>query len=532
MPSLEKLSDLVFAGDTGKVPGVSVLIARNGEIVYQKGFGYADVGNRVPVTPETKFRIGSITKQFIATAILKMQEEGKLSIEDKLSKYVPSFPRGDEVTIRHLLTHTSGIHSYTSRTGFLKYVTMPITPGALVDTIKSYPYDFNPGDRYVYNNSGYFLLGFIIEKISGMTLAGYLKENLFKPLGMNNTGVHTVKEILDHEAYGYDMENGMVVKAQAWDMTWAGGAGSLYSTTGDLYTWNEAVFNGKVLSAESLKAAFAPVILNNGEKIDYGFGWSLSDYRGTKLISHSGGLQGFLSYIARQPEAKTTVVVLCNSTRPPAGINPTNNALTLAEYVLWDNMAKQSTLTSGIQVDEKILAGYTGRYNYGQGMVLKVTLQGKQLYAQMTGQANFPIYPSSDSEFSWKVVDASIKFVTDETGKVTHAIHHQNGQELNAKKMPEEARISVDPSIFDGYTGKYDGGNNLVIIVTKEEDKLYMQAATMPKYQLIPASATEYFMEEVNARFTFQQDESGKTNMISVNFEGRIIPAKRVTSDK
>ena len=306
-----------------------------------------------------------------------MQEEGKLSVEDKLSKYIPGFPRGDEVTIRHLLTHTSGIHSYTSRPGFLKYVTMPITPAALVDTIKAYPYDFNPGDRYLYNNSGFFLLGYIIEKISGMSLADYLKENLFKPLGMNNTGVYTVTKLLDHEAYGYDMENGKVVKALNWDMTWAGGAGSLYSTAQDLYTWNEAVFNGKILSAESLKAAFTPAVLNSGEKIDYGFGWSLSDFRGSKFISHGGGLHGFLSFIARQPEEKTTVVVLCNSTAPPAGINPTSNSYTLAEYVLWKDMAKQSTIVSDIQVDEKILASYTGRYDYGQGAILKVTLEGK-----------------------------------------------------------------------------------------------------------------------------------------------------------
>jgi CubicO group peptidase (beta-lactamase class C family) len=529
VPSLEKLADPVFAGaQSGVTPGVSVLIARDGQILYQKAFGYADVGNKVPVTPETKFRIGSITKQFIATAILKMQEEGKLSVEDKLSKFIPGFPRGDEVTIRHLLTHTSGIHSYTGRPNFLKYVTMPIAHAALVDTIRAYPYDFNPGDRYLYNNSGFFLLGYIIEKISGLSLADYLNENLFKPLGMNNTGVYTVTKLIDHEAYGYDMENGNIVKALNWDMSWAGGAGSLYSTAQDLYTWNEAVFNGKVLSAESMKAAFTPAVLNSGEKVEYGFGWSLSVFRGSKFISHGGGLHGFLSYIARQPEEKTTVVVLSNSTQPPSGINPTSNAFTLAELVLWKDMAKQSTVTSDVQVDEKILAGYTGRYDYGQGMILKVTLDGKQLYAQMTGQPNFPIFPASNTEFNWKVVDASIQFVTDETGKVTHAIHHQNGQVLEVKKMPEEPRVSVDPSLFDGYAGKYDGGNNLIIVVTKEGDKLYMQGPGLPKYQLIPASATEYFTEEIKARFTFKQDDSGKTNEISVNFDGQIIPAKRV----
>lgn len=533
LPPLDKLADPVFHSlQSGETPGVSVLVARNGQILYQKGFGFADIGNRVPVTPETKFRIGSITKQFIATAILKMQEEGKLSVQDKLSKYVPGFPRGDEVTLHHLLSHTSGIHSYTNRPGFLKYVTLPISSAALVDTIKSYPYDFNPGERYLYNNSGFFLLGFIIEKISGISLADYLEQNLFKPLGMNNTGVYSVNRLLDHEAYGYDMENGKIVKALNWNMDWAGGAGSLYSTVQDLYTWNEAIFNGRVLSAESMKAAFAPVVLNSGEKIEYGYGWSLSDYRGSKFISHGGGLHGFISYITRQPDEKTTVVVLCNSTQPPAGINPTANANSLAEYILWSDMSKQSTITSDVRVDERILAGYTGRYDYGQGMILKVTLVGNQLHAQMTGQPNFPIFPASENEFNWKVVDASIKFVTDETGKVTHAIHHQNGQELKVTKMEEEKEATVDPALFEGFAGKYDGGNGLMIVVTKEGEKLYMQAATMPKYQLHAASATEYFTEEVKARFTFKQDESGKTNELLVVFEGQSISARRVTSDK
>ena len=270
MPSFDRLVDQIFkSAQTGTTSGVSVLVSQNGKIIYEKGFGYADVGNKVPVSGDTKFRIGSITKQFIATCILKLQEQGKLSVEDKLSKYIPGFPRGDEVTIHHLLTHTSGIHSYTSRPTFMKYLTMPISSAALVDTIKAYPYDFNPGDKYQYNNSGFFLLGYILEKFSGKSLAVYLNETLFKPLGMNNTGIYESNPVLDNEAYGYSYNNDTIIKAVNWDMSWAGGAGALYSTAKDLYTWNEAVFNGKVLSDESLKAAFTKTELNNKEKIDF-----------------------------------------------------------------------------------------------------------------------------------------------------------------------------------------------------------------------------------------------------------------------
>ena len=529
MPSFDELVSNTFKSvQTGVTSGVSVLVSKNGEIMYEKGFGYADIGNKVPVTTDTKFRIGSITKQFIASAILKLQEEGKISVTDKLSKFVPDFPRGDEVTIHHLLTHTSGIHSYTNRPNFIKYVTMPITPNELVDTIRKSPYDFNPGDRYLYNNSGFFLLGYIVEKISGKSLGDFLDETFFKPLGMNNTGIYQTNRLLDQEAYGYSLENGKAIKALNWDMSWAGGAGAIYSTVKDLYTWNEAVFNGKVLSEESVKAAFAPAILNNKEKVDYGYGWAFQDFRGYQFIGHGGGLNGFLSYIERQPEKKVNVIVLCNSTPPPDGINPTANAMTIAEYLLWSDMEKQSSFASDMVVDEPTLKSYEGRYDYGQGAVLIVTLEGKQLNAQMTGQPKFPIFPSSKNEFNWKVVEAKVKFVTDENGNVTNVIHYQGGQQIVAKKLMDEIPLKVNPAVFDKYVGKYDLGNSMVVEVSKEGDKLMVQGPNLPKYQLLPASETEYFASEVTIRLTFKTNAEGKVNAVDLNNSGTIITANRM----
>jgi len=530
MPPFNKLVDQIFkSAQTGITSGTSVLVSQDGKIIYEKGFGYADVGNKVPVTPDTKFRIGSITKQFIATAILKLQEEGKLNVQDKLSKSIPGFPRGDEVTIHHLLTHTSGIHSYTNRPYFMKYLTLPITSAALVDTIKAYPYDFNPGDKYQYNNSGFLLLGYILEKLSGKSLAVYLHETLFKPLGMNNTGIYETNPVLENEAYGYSYNNDTIVKATNWDMSWAGGAGALYSTTKDLYTWNEAVFNGKVLSGESLKAAFKPAVLNDKQKTEYGYGWGLPELRGNKLIAHTGGLHGFTSYLERQPDKKVTVVVLCNSIPPPAGINPYTNGLLITEYLLWADMEKQSSFDSDIKIDENTLKSYTGRYNYGGGAVLIVTLEGSQLMAQMTGQPNFPIYPSSNDEFNWKVVEAKIRFVKDESGIVTHAIHNQGGQQLEAKKMKDEIPVNVAPAVFDKLVGKYDMGNSSFFVISRDGDKLILQVPNQPQYQLLPASETEYFMKESSVRVTFKADDTGKADTLILNIDGTEQKGKRVT---
>jgi len=235
------------------------------------------------VTPQTTVRIGSITKQFTASAILKLQEEGKLSVDDKLAKYIPDFPRGDQVTLRELLDHTSGIHDYLDEPDFWNHVTDDTTTEAAIEMIKKYPYDFDPGTKWSYDNSGYLLLGYIVQKVSRQNYGDFLRENFFEPLGMTNTGVYRTNLALPHEALGYSLGTNRFERVN-WpgvddDPSWFGGDGALYSTVEDLYRWNEGIFNGRVLDAASLKAAFTPVKkkvsqLNSGH--GYGFGWFVS----------------------------------------------------------------------------------------------------------------------------------------------------------------------------------------------------------------------------------------------------------------
>jgi len=381
IPGLDNYISNVFKNlQIDEMPGASVLVAHNGEIVYQKGFGYADIEKKIPVTPDTKFKIGSISKQFTAVAILKLQEEGKITTDDKLSKYIPDFPRGNEVTIYQLLTHTSGIHDYNSTPGI--DVTKPVTPQALLDIIKKLPYDSNPGERYLYNNSGYFILAYIVEQLSGKTLSEYLNETIFKPLGMTNSGLYYTDIVLDTEAQGYSMNGEKVTKADFQEMSWAFGVGSMYSTTKDLYKWNEAVFNGKVLSNATLKTVFTQAVLNSGAKVDYGFGWFLITNRGLKFIQHSGGVSGFSSYLERQPENNLTVCVLLNSLPSPEGIQPVLNGQAISGFILQDKIKKQNIAGDAV-VSETILKKYVGRYNYGQAMAIGITLKDKQLIGQM-----------------------------------------------------------------------------------------------------------------------------------------------------
>ncbi len=452
VPAPEKLVDGLYSKVNEKAnPGIALLVARDGKIIYEKGFGYADIQKKVKITPETKFRIGSITKQFIASAILKLQEEGKISVKDKLSKFFPDFPRGNEVTIHHLLTHTSGIHSFTNNPNFLVDVLKPVTNEQLLNYFKNDRYDFNPGEQYMYNNSGYFLLGYIIEKITGDSYGNFLKKNFFDPLQMTNTGVHKPKIQLTNEAYGYQSENETYRRALDWNMDWAGGAGSLYSTVGDLYKWNEAVFSDKVLKRESLKAAFTPVLLNDGKEpagTKYGYGWALSEYRNIPSIGHSGGLHGFISQLLRLPEENITVVMLTNVLPPQVELDP----MKIAELYIWKDMAKQTSFKQSAIV-EKDLDKYTGRYDFTNGAVMLISKENDGLYAQLSGQPKFPIFPSAPGKYFWKVVDAKIEFVSDAAGKVTHGKFEQGSAKIDVQKMKDLTFVQPDTTQFALYKG-------------------------------------------------------------------------------
>lgn len=439
-PSLSEVINNALSpfNNTDSVSGIALLIAKDGKIIYKNGFGFANLYTKTRVTTETKFRIGSVSKQFTAAAILRLQEQGKINVNDKLSMYLPDFPRGNEITIHHLLTHTSGIHSYTDRNDFIEKLDKPIDEADLIKKIESDTFEFNPGDQFKYCNSGYYILGYIVSKVSGKSLSEYLNDEFFKPLGMKNTGTYDNRKRPDHEAIGYQYNNNKILPSSDWDMTWAGGAGALYSTVEDLYLWNEALFNSKVLNQNSLKMAFTPVVLNNGKQAEpmiYGYGWMLPEFRGVKYIAHGGGLDGFLSFLMRQPDEKITIVVLTNATPPYMDFEPQGLSFRISEYMLWPKMNPQSVFITDTTMTAEHMKVYTGKYDYGMGMILTVTADGNHLMAQMSGQQSFEIYYMGNDEFYWKVVEARIRFLKDEKGIINGATHFQGGLQLNVKKL-------------------------------------------------------------------------------------------------
>jgi len=511
---LAKAEALLAAAEA--LPGLSVLVARDGKVLFQQSIGFADFDKRIRATPATKFRIGSVTKQFTAAAILKLIEDGELQLEDTLDRFLPDFPRGDEVTIHHLLSHTSGIPSYTDAPEFMRTVTEPTTEEDLIASFAGQDFLFEPGSEFRYNNSGYFLLGHLVRKITGQPLAEYWQEHFFTPLGMNDTSVHDPAAGLTNEAKGYSFQDGKATPALDWNMTRAGGAGAIVSTVQDLFRWNEAVFGGKVIGEDSLTRALT-VSEQSQDSMRYGYGWTINEDRGLREVSHNGGLQGFLSHLAWYPDQRLTIAVLHNASPPVPAMTPGAVAKRLAEIFLADDMAPTPDRQVDTTVDPAIYDRYVGRYDYGSA-VMTVSRQGDKLMTRITGQPTFELFPESETKFFLKVVDAQVEFVVDEQGVCVAVKHTQGPVRFRAAKLADAAQTAEQ---LDAFLGIYDY-RSAKMRVTRDDTQLFAQLDGQPRMPIYPmtegvpadkrdgASGDTFQWKVVEAKIEFIRDEDGK----------------------
>lgn len=503
----------------------SVLVARGNEIIFDKGYGFANLEWEIPNSPTTKFRLGSITKQFTAASILLLEERGKLSVSDPVKKYMPDAPAAwDKITIFNLLTHTSGIPNFTSFPDYASLEPFTTTPIQLVKLFRDKPLDFPPGEKMSYSNSGYVLLGYLIEKVSGESYEKFVQENIFTPLGMKDSGYDSNAAIIAHRAAGYSPGPNEPINAGYINMTVPLSAGGLYSTTEDLLRWEQGLFGGKLLSPASLQKMTTPF------KNDYACGLMVHTANGHKVIEHGGGIEGFNTMLAYYPEDKLTVVVLGNiNGQAPPDIASKLAALAHGEKVVLRSERKEVT------VDPKLLEGYVGSYELAPKFILTVTREGDKLITQATGQPQVPIFAESEREFFAKVVDAQITFVTDAQGRATELILHQGGNDMHAKRIEgevpqpkEHKEITLDPKRFDGYVGQYQLAPNFILTITREGDALFAQATGQPKVQIFPEGEREFFYKVVDAQITFDTDSAGRATSLTLHQNGANMPAKRV----
>ena len=402
----------------------AALVARDGKVLLSKGYGFANLEWGVANSPASKFRLGSITKQFTAACILLLEERGKLKVDDPVKKYMTDAPAAwDKVTIFNLLTHTSGIPSFTGFPDYASTEAIATTPEKLVARFRDKPLEFQPGEKWNYSNSGYVLLGYLIEKISQQSYSEFVQENILTPLGMKDSGYDSNSAIILHRASGYAPSAKGTIHAGYIDMSIPFSAGALYSTTEDLLRWEQGLMGGKLLSAASLAKMTTPF------KNDYAFGLAVHAVNGHKVIEHGGGIEGFNTDIAYYPEDKLTVVVLANLN----GGVPETIANALAQVAHGEKVVLLSERKE-ITVSPAVLGAYVGTYQLTPDFAIVVTFEGVQLMAQATGQPKFPLFAESETKFFLKVVDAEVEFFKNEKGEVTHLILHQGGQDQKGTK--------------------------------------------------------------------------------------------------
>ena len=522
---IDKIMSDAFKTDQ---PGAVVLVQKDGKMLFEKAYGMANMELDVKMQPNHILRLGSITKQFTAVAMLMLVQAGKVSLDDDMTKYLPDYPTGGrKITVTQLLNHTSGIKSYTGMADFSKIWRTDMTLSELIDHFKNEPFDFEPGERWEYNNSAYILAGAIIEKASGMTYAEFLQKNIFEPLGMTDTYYDVSSKIIPRRVPGYGPGENGVENAPFLSMTLPYAAGSLMSTVADLGKWDEALYTEKLVKKPLLEKAWTATKLNDGTMTHYGFGWAFNDYEGHRMVYHSGGIHGFVTDGIRVPDQHLYVVCLSNS--PNA--SPADLTLKIVKTILGKSLDKPAA----IELPEATLKDYVGNYEFEKDQFRMVTLEGKQLFSQKTGSTKFEIHPYAKDKFFFDEADNLLHFQRDKKGKVTGVASwtatpygpDEFGSRSD-KPMPEPKKATkLDPTIFDRYVGSYELMPGFALTFRRAGDQFFAQATAQPEFELFSETETKFFLKVVDAQIEFFVAPDGSTTEMVLYQGGQTLKGKR-----
>jgi CubicO group peptidase (beta-lactamase class C family) len=535
--------------DYGQLNG-AVLVAENGKVIYKKGFGLANMEWDIPNQPDTRFRIGSVTKQFTAALILQLVEEGKIKLDARVTDYLPDYRKdtGERVTIHQLLNHTSGIPSYTGLPGFMASESRnSYKVNDFVKKFASGDLEFEPGTKYSYNNSGYFLLGAIIEQITGKPYAQVLQERILDPVGMKDTGYDLASPLIKKRAWGYEKTSGGDYRNAAYlDMTLPYAAGSLYSTVEDLYKWDQALYDNKIISEASKKAMFTPGLSN------YGYGFNIQDIplgktdQKIKIIGHSGGINGFNSYLTRVVDQKHLIVILDN-----VGLGNYHRAMTVSIINILNNQPYDAPKKSIAETLYKTAAEKGGAATVAEYRRLKAANAGiydfsedelNRLGYQLLGQdktkdaieifkLNVEMFPAAANPYD-SLGEAYLKDGQKDLALVNYKksveLNPNNAGAIQAIKRLEGRETKVDPAVLETYVGEYEINPRLTFTVTREGGKLMGQMGSQPKLELEPVSETQFAVSAVKANISFEKDSDGKVMSLVLQQGARTVNAKKI----
>ncbi|TDR22588.1 serine hydrolase domain-containing protein [Marinicella litoralis] len=498
-------------------PGGAALVVKDGKTIYRKAFGMANLELNVKMTPEHIFRVGSITKQFTAVAILQLVEAGKIDLDADITEYIKDYPtHGHHISIKHLLNHTSGIKSYTGMSKWDHEVhKKDFTPSALIDFFKNEPMDFAPGEQFKYNNSGYILLGHIIELVSGESYADYIENHIFKPLNMNHSSYGSTSKIINNRAYGYAQADGEYKNADFLSMTQPYAAGSLLSTVDDIHTWYKAIMADQVISQESRAMAHQMGVLNNGEKIGYGFGWNIGNLQGSPMIEHGGGINGFLTASLILPQENVFVAVFsnCMCNYPGDAVNE------IAAIVIDKPFAFEK-----ISLDEALLQSYQGVYEITPDNTRIITFDEGKLFSMRTGGAKYEIHPFAKDQFFFEDSILSLIFNRNEAGEIQSVTMKSTGQDQTwiktDKPIPSVNAIEMDPTILAKYVGKYELAPEFHINLFITDGVMYAQATGQQKNELVATAMNQFTLKNTDIKLTINMDNANQVEGLTLHQNG------------
>jgi CubicO group peptidase (beta-lactamase class C family) len=440
---VQKIDSLLNAQFSEKSLNGNILIAEKGTVIYQKSFGLANETTKEQLNENSIFELASVSKQFTAMAIAILKEKGKLSYDDKLTKFIPELYNYNNITIKNLLQHTSGLPDYMELMDGLFDKSKIATNKDIISLFAQQRPTllFEPNTKWEYSNTGYALLATIIEKASGMSYADYLKKAIFSPLKMNNTFVYTRRytpKKVSNYAFGYVYNDSLkkhvlpddfyATKEVIW-LDGIVGDGMVNSTVTDLLKWDRALYTNKLLSTADMNEVFEAGTLINGSKTDYGFGWMINQNAVYgKTVSHGGGWPGYKTYIDRHIDNDKTIIILQNHEDVKLPVKSIRS-------ILYNQPLEVKKIRKEITLTNEQLQKMVGIYEVQPGFEMKITLEDNQLFTQLPGQSTFPIFPETETLFFLKVVDAQLQFEKDENGAASRVFLLQNGNKLEAKKM-------------------------------------------------------------------------------------------------
>lgn len=507
-------------------PGGVVLAVHRGEVVFRKAYGSANIELGVPMQPEHVFRLGSVTKQFTAVAILQLAEAGRLRLDDDITTYVPGLQtRGHTITLEHLLSHTSGLPNITDQPAWQSTIREALTLEQQLAFINDRPALFAPGTDWAYSNTGYRLLGEVIERASGQSYAAYVQERIFKPAGMTHSAFDVARRVTPRRAAGYTVDSdGAVANADFASMAQPHGAGALMANVDDLRKWNDALAAGKLLGRELLQRAHTAVRLADGRDTSCGFGWHVSFTAGHRTLEHSGGTYGFNTHALSLPDAGLYVVALFNSDRPK--LSPVVACTQIAEIILGPTGALAVT------VPAETLQRYAGVYRAPHEKIA-FAVEGEAFAVKDQSGRSFPLVAISDSQFFAPTIQMRYAFDDDpdRAGRQRVRLLPRGRIERFATWIDEPLLnpvVDVPVVILDRYAAVYEVNPGFTLTVRRDGHGLTAQATGQPVTHLTAESQTRFRLKEVPAVLEFKTDEAGAVTGVVLTQGGRETEARRV----